>query len=171
MAIPLDMLTCVVGSHTFRNEVNVLFLTAESGSKHKVTGAQNATLGPSAPTIASSLDFFGPLLSHNWVARKFKEANTVVASLSTASCDAGLHHFCWFACTQVQSIPLARELSPLSDVTRNRAQTGRILQNVWNVKMTTISAVFLDGFHREYCTEKNPKKYFYTVLSQEIIET
>ena len=73
----------------------------------KVTGAQNATLGPSAPTIASSLDFFGPSLSHNWVARKFKEANTVVASLNTASCDAGLHHFCWFACTQVQSISLA----------------------------------------------------------------
>ena len=66
----------------------------------KVTGAQNATLGPSAPTIASSLDFFGPSLSHNWVARKFKEANTVVASLSTASCDAGLHHFCLYTSTE-----------------------------------------------------------------------
>ena len=66
----------------------------------KVTGAQNATLGPSAPTIASSLDFFGPSLSDNWVARKFKEANTVVASLSTASCDAGLHHFCLYTSTE-----------------------------------------------------------------------
>ena len=37
--------------------------------------------------------------------------------------------------------------------------------------MTTISAVFLDGFHTEYFTEKNPKKYFYTVQSQEIIGT
>ena len=26
--------------------------------------------------------------------------------------------------------------------------------------MTTISAVFLDGFHREYFTEKKQKKFF-----------
>ena len=113
-------------------------------------------LGRSAPTIASSLDFFGPLLSHNWVARKFKGANTVVASLSTASqlrrrttvsASSLVHKYTVYVSTQ--ALP-----SLTSCVTAPRRDAF--------YKMTTISAFFLDGFYRE-------KKIRYTVQSQEII--
>ena len=40
------------------------------------------------------------------------------------------------------------DLSPLSDVTCNHAQTGRILGNVGNVEITSIIARFLGSFSR-----------------------
>ena len=102
-------------------------------------------LGRSAPTI--ELDFFGPSLSHNWVVKNLKKL--IFASFGTASFDGKLHHFHKFACTSTWH---TRNSSPLSDVTRNCAQTGCIVQNV---KITTISG-FRDGF----LANTSPKIFF-----------
>ena len=107
---------------------------AESGSKQFSENAQNAVRRRSVPTSLGSLDLLRPSLSQNWIARKFEKANTIAASFRTTSCHARLYHFHDIRhCGAYELLTLLRPAivgSPLSDVRRNRAQTGRSLGNI-----------------------------------------
>ena len=102
-----------------------------------------------------------PSLSQNWIARKFEKAKTIAASYRTTSCHARLDHLhdvrrCKrFTTLYIYTVGLytpgtPRSLAPLSDVTRNRAQTGRSLGNFRNSEIISILTLFLRRIYGAY---------------------